>query len=460
MLLPGTPQGWSETQLASHYEDLIKRLEVAPEATSAASSGRSALAELLTSLRTQWQAVSRSNKESEFLKWLETTATIVPANTRLSAGAGTLNETLDSLDSVLLAAIVEIESLAGASLGPAELEGKLAEIWRRCYAHYASDQEAVLGRWFLHRGQALNARIYPDPAERRRLYRSGLPPRQGVRLMELYPAVRQHLLTGVDYADRDRDGQFEFIRNLVELLGAHPKFELAAKTPPKTSWQDILRWWLDPSGPVTSPSAQRVSDWYNYVSSNFGYRFAWGVGCVLALAANEAHGDILQATTLDSWKDTGLPWIALWLKELIVWGTLDPVSAYLLGKSRAGTREEAANLAQGYLESQAALSADEKLNPSSIRSWADSLSGAAASATETKAQAQLKVKLERTFPKNKPRRWRVLPAVVGNRIQWVDPAGFVLASGDLPSRWDQRWLEDRDFLLDVDREAVLSRTYL
>ena len=130
---------------------------------------------------------------------------------------------------------METESLAGAPLTPTELEGKLAEVWRRCYTHYASKHEATLGKWFLLRGQALTTRIYPEGERRRGLYRSGWPPRLGNELMLLYPEVRKHLLTGADYADRDRDGQFEFIKDLVSILGRHPKFALAAKTPWKTS---------------------------------------------------------------------------------------------------------------------------------------------------------------------------------------------------------------------------------
>src|ERR1700758_1794387 len=108
------------------------------------------------------------------MKWLETTATILPATPSAPTSSGSLIETLDSLDSVLLASIVEIESIAGAAVGETELEGKLADIWRRCYAHYASQQEAILGKWFQHRGQALATRIYPDADQRRQLYRSGL----------------------------------------------------------------------------------------------------------------------------------------------------------------------------------------------------------------------------------------------------------------------------------------------
>jgi superfamily II helicase len=47
VLLPGTPRGWSEVQLAKKYEELIKKLELALEAPSAAALGKSALAELL-----------------------------------------------------------------------------------------------------------------------------------------------------------------------------------------------------------------------------------------------------------------------------------------------------------------------------------------------------------------------------------------------------------------------------
>jgi hypothetical protein len=460
VLLPTEPTGWSGRRVLNQYEELIQKLEVTRDPALPTAGGRSALAELLISLQTQWRTAAKSTSETEFLKWLEVTATLNPSGSKPPAPADGLMETLDSLDSVLLAAIVEIESLAVVPLTPTELEGKLAEIWRRCYAHYASEHEARLGKWFLRRGQALTARIYPDAEQRRRLYRSGLPPRLGDQLMRLYPTVRQHLLTGADYAARDSGEQFEFIKVLVDLLSTHPKFALAPKTPGKTAWGDILRWWLDPQGPVTPPSAKQVSYWYDYVATNFSYRFAWGVGCMLALAANEPHGGTLQPTTLDGWDETGLPWIALWLKELIVWGTLDPVAAYLLGRGRAGTRPEASKLARQYFKSHQTLPPNEQLHPATIRKWADTLPKPSLSGLRTKPRSPLNVKLERTFPKEAARRWRVLPAAVGDRISWVEPAGFVLAVGELPSSWASTFLEDGDFFLDVDTQTVSYEPYL
>jgi DEAD/DEAH box helicase len=460
VLVPSDPNDWSGNQLVQKYEDLIRRLELRHDAPDSSTGGRSALAELLVSLRTQWETVSKSASETEFLRWLEVTATLSAPDTEPFTSTAGLIETLDSLDSVLLAAIVEIESLAGVAISSDDLEGKLAEIWRRCYAHYASDQEAALAKWFLGRGRALTARIYPDARQRRGLYRTGLPPRLGAELMLLYPTAKQHLLTGADYAQRSADERFEFIKILVDILSRHPKFALANKTPGKTPWEDILRWWLDPLGPIPAPTAKQVSDWYDYVAANFSYRIAWGIGCMLAIAADEAHDGELQPTTLERWDDTGLPWIALWLKELIVWGTLDPVSAYLLGRGRAGTRTAASAIASQYFETNQELQANEMLNPSTIAKWADALSRPVLSPSKSKPQSTIKVKLEREFPVNAARRWRVLPAEIGAAINWVDPAGFVLAVGERPPSWNSTWLQDADFFLDVDSQTVSFEPFL
>jgi hypothetical protein len=460
VLLPGEPRDWSGRQVAAKYEELVTKLAIGPDAASSSAGGRSALAELLISLRVQWQTVSSSTSETEFLKWLEVTATLTQSAAQVSTRASDLVETLDSLDSILLASIVEVESLAGEPLTSTELEGRLSGIWRRCYAHFASEHEAVLGSWFNRRGQALTTRIYPDPAQRRRLYRSGLPPRLGDQLMKLYPAVREHLLTGTDYVSWKSDRQFEFICALIDLLGSHPRFAIATKTPGKSSWKDMLRWWIDPQGPVSPPNAARISEWYDYVSTNFGYRFAWGIGCILALAANEAHGDVLQPTTLDTWGDLGLPWIAFWLKELIVWGTLDPVAAYLLGRGRVASRPDSFKLAVQYHTLHQTLSPDERLDPSKIRKWVDGLPKTSINDSQTQKKTNLKVILERAFPKMGTRRWRVLPAENTNNIQWVDPAGYILAVGERPVDWSDVFSAEVDFFLDVDTQTVSYERYL
>lgn len=456
LLTEGTD--WSAKQSRAKYEELIRGLEITTGDERPAAATRSPLAELLLALFRQWSQAAQSTSQAAFLKWLEATATLAPPANQVNTPG--LIETLDSLDSVLLAAIVEVESLTDAAVSATELEAKLSEIWRRSYAHYASKQEAMLGSWFLRRGRALRERIYPDPAERRRLYRSGLPPRLGDQLARLYPKVREHLQTGTDYASRDAGGRFVFIRELVDLLRTHPRFAPLPKTPRRPTWEDALRWWLDPDGPVGAPGATKVSEWYDYVATSFGYRFAWGIGCILALAVNEANNNELRPTTLDTWADLDLPWAALWLKELLVWGTLDPVTAYVLGRGRAGTRGEAGELAAQYYESHASLDPDEQLNPKTIRAWADTLPARTPLASRKRPRMPLKAKLERLFPPKSTRRWRVLPAESDDKISWIDPAGYVLASGERPPDWSSTFLDERDFFLDIDAGTVESDRYL
>lgn len=163
VLLSPNATDWGSKQIVKEYEKLIKRLEVTPDGGSSGGGGRSALAALLETIWNRWSAAAQSKNEAAFLKWLEATATLTPTASKVNTPE--LIETLDALDSVLLAAIVEIESIAGAELSVTEIEGKLADIWRRCYAHYASQQEVLLGKWFLHRGQALTTTIYSDAGQ-------------------------------------------------------------------------------------------------------------------------------------------------------------------------------------------------------------------------------------------------------------------------------------------------------
>jgi hypothetical protein len=460
VLLPADSAEYSANQQWRHYGAIINELTITPRANTAETGGRSALAELLHLLRRKWTLLTGSNDENAFLGWLEITVVLAPPDSDSGAPPNELTEILDSLDSVLLAAIVEIESLAGESHSAAQIEGKLIEIWRHCYAHYASLQESILSTWFLQRGRALITRIYPDATQRRKLYRSGLPPRLGDQLIRLYPTIRDHLLTGSDYSARDSQGQFQFICTLVELLGTHPKFALSQRTPGNTPWYDILRWWLDPDGPVGLPRPTQISEWYDYISTNFSYRFAWGVGSVLALAANEAHGDTLQPTTLDDWGDLGLPWIALWLKELIVWGTLDPVAAYLLGRGRAGIRTEARNLSSHYYDQNQQLDFDERLNPQVIRRWAETQPSAPRTAPPPQPHFPISVELTRIIAPTARRQWRVLPVDAGENIRWVDPAGYQLGSSLRPRDWTASLLDEGDFLLDADARIVNYTAFL
>ena len=117
--------------------------------------------------------------------------------------------------------------------------------------------------------------------------------------------------------------------------------------------------------------------WYDFAAQNFIYRGAWGLGSVLSLLLDLAEdGEPIAAMEIDDWPRSGLPWIAFWLKELLLWGTLEPVAAFLLARGNAVDRPAAHGEAEGYYDQlQGVLDDNEKLSPRRIRDWLNSRDG-------------------------------------------------------------------------------------
>jgi len=436
----------------AQYFDLIESLQQPNETNNA----HSPLAELLLHLEAQWSLLTNSENRSGFLKWLEQTA---PLNFR-NPSEQTLAtiETLDTLDSILLAAIVELEQISNRRLNPDELEEQLQQIWQRSYAHYANQEQARLDEFFVSRGRALKTTIYPSSTERRRLYRTSLPPRSGNQLLNVYPELRQHLATGENYVTWSSEERFNYIQTVVSSLHTVEKFTLA-QGGKNESWQSILRWWLDPRHAV-KPTKTQVSKWHDYVSQNFGYKFNWGLGSLIALEINTTFGGQVLEPSLDDWSRTGLPWIVFWIKELIIWGTLDPVAAFLLARRVAITRPDAEALAQQYYQSVSEQSPNEQLNAVTIKNWVQQVFARASVVSHLTPNSEISVILLRDFSRVPAQQWRVLPVAVGDEIQWFDPAGFCLASCPSPANWQAEYLNRYDFMLEPENQVVLSRLYV
>jgi hypothetical protein len=99
---------------------------------------------LLALLYEQWQHLSGSNDPAEFLTWLEQ---VTPSELSF--------QHLDTLDDILLTAIVELESQSEDHISPDDLEDHLKAIWHRSYAHFAISQEARWQQIFVQRGRAI-----------------------------------------------------------------------------------------------------------------------------------------------------------------------------------------------------------------------------------------------------------------------------------------------------------------
>ncbi|WP_298914810.1 DEAD/DEAH box helicase [uncultured Nostoc sp.] len=343
VLLPEQPRDRAERSIREHYVSLVNSVQ--NQRVNTNNGAVSPLAELINHLRAQWSSLVPNGNDTEFLRWLEETAPInIEPDSESEENA---IESLDALDNVLLAAIVEIEQMSAREMEPNELEEKLRRIWRQTYAYYASQRQAELQELFVRRGKALKISIYTNYTERRQLYKTSLPPRSGIQLLRHYRTIRDHLETGGNYLSRQEADKFAYIRDTAQHLSQVRHFRLnnvkGRGRGAETSWEVILCWWLCHQRADRQPKETQISDWHKNTNDNFYYRFNWGLGSILALAIDEAFGEgALEPTSLENWPRIGLPWIVFWMKELIAWGTLDPVAAYLLARvDRVITRTQA-----------------------------------------------------------------------------------------------------------------------
>jgi hypothetical protein len=446
------------------YETLLHALS----STQPAGVATSPLAQLLTEIWTHWQEMASSSSQQAFLDWLEETAPLDFAVEGDDSGAPAAVRSLDTLDGLLLAAVVELEqAMQESSPGEAEVEDRLRRVWRRSFAAVAATTQQWMQTAFLRRGEALHSTIYPDPNRRRNLYRTSLPPRSANQFIHLYPSIRQSMAAGTEYASWEPAEKLRFITGVVAEIGRVPRFrcEDLVNGRNRTPWQDVLAWWLAPRHAAEQPDPRRVSDWYSHASRNFVYRFNWGLGSFISLAVDEAHEGLLAPTRLEEWPQTGLPWIAFWLKELITWGTLEPAATYLLAKGRADTRRAAEALARQYfdhiLSTKPRVSADDMLNAAWIRDWMEQQISPIPEPRQPRPPREMPVELTADFGGQVSRRWRVLPAKDHDELVWFDPGGFPFARCSVPEHgWDETFLSRYDFWLNVDRARVIARRYL
>ncbi len=452
---------WNRTWVG--YEQLVDDLKDATELASGGDlsveegTANSALAILLTKLRDAWEDLSGSDDDDEFAEWLETTAVV--DNDAADEATETL---LDTLDGLLIAAVQEIEQLRVSGLSAADLETELTALWRRTYAHVAADEEDRLAHTWLGRGRAITS-LYPDPVRRRQLYKTSLPPRSGSILLERVEEIRALLQAGSDYADRTAEEQFQFIRSVVALLSEVPAFRISTKLgrmrKPFTDWEKLLRWWLFKSSLPHQPKPKELGPWFAFVADSFIYRGNWGLGSLVGVLMD--RGDVdgpVDALTMDDWPRSGLPWIGFWLKELVSWGTLDPVAAFLLARGNAKDREQAeADAYDYYAQLDEDTGSNDKLDPRRIRDWLEARREPAPRSALT-VKIELDVLLERPARDYRANTLSVLPLENDGSLSWIDPAGYVVARCALPDDWDDRHVRYR-FELKVDTLKVVGEPY-
>lgn len=207
------------------------------------------------------------------------------------------------------------------------------------------------------------------------------------------------------------------------------------------------------------PTPKQITVWFDYVSKNFAYRSAWGLGGLIAIVLNEDEDDPIRPMEIDDWPRAGLPWIAFWLKELFTWGTLEPVAAFLLARGDAKTRPEAEQNAQAYYESRSAeTDANALLDPRAIRDWAQR-----ARVTEDVARRSVefdqRVRLTQRRNTYRYQEMHVTPIEINGRWTWIDKAGYAVAEAGAVQEFQSR-IEQYEFVLNVMQSRVTGRPYL
>lgn len=432
VLMPGSPTAMSP--LRRDYNRAIAAMVAEPEALE---QPQSALAELVSELRRLW-----SGSEADFLTWLEETAPRDVAedeNTR----------TLDALDAVLLGALEDPLE--------ADAEDALRTFWRETFAHRAAGEEARLEGYFIRRGEAVADDIYPDSSQRTVLYRTSLPPREATTLLEILPGLLEHLRTGTAYGTWDDHARFTYVARTMDLVSAVPKFGVPGRVGATGAGaRDVLGWWLGDPETEATPSVAQISKWHLFLQQEVRYRFTWGLGAALAVAVHDTPAEGLSA---GDWRAADVPWAAVWIKDLLTWGVLDPVAAYLLATGAADTRSQAQARARPYWDTVDSQAGDP-LDVSAVRAWAIEQSRPLG-VRRRRRNRRVSVDVSDRFEGEALQaQYRVLPVRSDDgTTRWLDPAGFLLATSEDDDEW-YRQTRRNDFVLHPSEGVVLVQQYV
>jgi hypothetical protein len=136
------------------------------------------------------------------------------------------------------------------------------------------------------------------------------------------------------------------------------------------------------------------------------------------------------------------------------------VAAYVLSRHFVDTRVEANGLAADYYNELDPQEIGDPLDPTSIRAWAATR---AERPVRDSSQAPAFVPAQLSDRLTDPTafgRWRVIPLERQGRIEWLDVAGYVLASSEPWANWSDGDRRTYDFVLNAAERVVERNPYL
>jgi hypothetical protein len=456
---------WLYSEIMSNYKQLNRSIFSSSEVTV-----KSPIGTLLTRIRSIWKRLSGSDSDLEFEKWLEKTADgtvhAESGSTEILEEIKTeLADNIDTLDGILVAAIAEMDD---ENASASDIEERLRGVWKSAYTHWIVGENEKFAGYFVRRGVGISQSIFVDSSERKRIYKTSLPPRRARVLFEKKNEILDHLRTGIDYLFWDSERKFKYIEGAIGLLRQVPDFQTKESLQigrGKIPWHVVLKWWLAPVLSEKKPSVGSISKWYSFISKEFLYKFNWGLGSVIGLAAADISGkeelnDIqsgfeniaFDLLSQDAWLLLDLPFIVYWLKELTTWGTLDPLSACLLSSGVYYSRKDAEAAAQEYYQEHKEITGDKIFDPDQIKTWLQKLK------SKEKYSEPTSFNFEHLVVNDQPQEQiRVLPCINSEKINWVSDSGSIVASSPLMPGWNEEMFFSYDFFLSPDGKLNVTK---
>lgn len=451
VLLAARRQGRAQRLSRQAYQNILSCMT--GDSAEEADGPQSPLSALMARIAYQWSVLARSDDSDQFLNWLETAA-----YSPVDGDEGELLTSLDTFDQQLLTSIEENESLNPEI----ETERFLQSLWRNTLARHDSNSidENIASEMFRRRGMALTGSIYPERDQRRSLYHTGLPPRDGSMLVQQLSEIKGILLEAVDYVMWGTQERIKHFARLIETTSSIEAFGVRDLNIGRSriAWSDVLAWWMAPDSSDRSPTPNSVSRWYDFASRHFIYGLNWAIGSIIGSILERDGGD---GQLFDRWQRCELPWSIMWYKDMISWGTVDPIASYALTKKEAFTRPVASEIAAEFWESIDEIS-DAALEPKLVAEWMNERGQAKFVLEEDRSmpQSEIPVELIEDFSEYEGPQLFVWPATSEHVIDWFDPGGYLIARSDVPENWERLKVNESDFMLDPSAAIINWQHYI
>lgn len=439
------------SKTAEAYETIISDLIKTTSVKVSSIKDRGPLGQLLIYIHEKLKEINPNMSNREFVSWLE--------STDCGDDWKDLDEAttaLDTLDGIILEAIEEAEGQSNDVIEGVKLEVLLRRLWQKTFSYYSTTHKKELESIFVIRGKSLVKKIYTMPENRKLLYKASLPPREGKVLIRSLDGIKNQLKAGTEYYSWPSSERVTYLASLIDSISSIPSFSIKRSGKLGKHWQKILYWWLDPINALAKPTPKKISNWYDYSAQNFSYRFNWGLGSTFGLILS--HGSV-EKNTFERWEDASMPWSVFWIKDMIIWGLLDPVAAYLLIYGFAETRKNALLKASQYYEKFKTVKSDLLFDPRKIAKWASDIFKKK-HISKKHEELTIPVQLLDKAEKYSALIYHVWPIHRDSTIKWIDPSGYLLAKCKMPRDWKDYDIDQYDFMLKTRHSVVVVKRYL